>query len=77
MFNSQKYEEFKDTLRSKISEDYNVPKEKIIIAFPQKGSFHVQVIFQSDEFNDLDLEEFKRKFQNDTKYKELSKLKSV
>ena len=77
LFNSQKYEEFKDTLRSKISEDYNVPKEKIIIAFPQKGSFHVQVIFQSDEFNDLDLEEFKLKFQKDTKYKELSKLKSV
>ena len=77
LFNSQEYEKFKDTLRSKISEDYNIPKEKIIITFPQKGSFHVQVIFQSDEFNDLDLEEFKLKFQKDTKYKELSKLKSV
>ena len=77
LFNSQEYEKFKDMLRTKISEDYNVPKEKIIITFPQKGSFHVQVIFQSDEFNDLDLEEFKRKFREDTKYKELSKLKSV
>ena len=77
MDNSQEYEKFKDKLRTKISEDYNIPKEKIIITFPQKGSFHVQVIFQSDEFNDLDLEEFKRKFKEDTKYKELCKLKSV
>ena len=43
--NSQEYEKFKDILRIKISEDYNVPKEKIIIVFPQKGSFHVQVSF--------------------------------
>ena len=52
-------------LRTKISEDYNVPKEKIIITFPQKGSFHVQVIFQSDEFNNLDIRELKKKFQNE------------
>ena len=55
-----------------MSENYNVPKEKIIIVFPQKGSFHVQVIFQSDEFNDLDLDELKHKFKEDSKNKELS-----
>ena len=70
--NSQEYEKFKDILCTKISEDYNVPKEKIIIVFPQKGSFHVQVIFQSDEFNDLDLDELKHKFKEDSKNKELS-----
>ena len=61
--NYQEYEKFKDILCTKICEDYNVPKEKIIIVFPQRGSFHIQVIFQSDEFNDLDLDELKHKFK--------------
>ena len=71
------YNKFKDDLKSKLSKDYNIPKDKIIVTFPQRGSFHVQVIFQSDEFNDLDLDEFKRKFKNEKQYKELSKLKKV
>ena len=77
LFNQEEYEKFKETLKTKVSEDYKVPKEKIIIAFPQRGSFHVQLIFQSDEFNDLDCDDFERKFKNDKKYKELSQLKRV
>ena len=77
LFNEQEYEKFKETLKTKISEDYKVPKEKIIIAFPQRGSFHVQLIFQSDEFNNLDTDEFERKFQGDKRYSELCKLKKV
>ena len=63
--NKNKYEEFKENLKEKLSKDYNIPKEKIIVTFPQKGSFSVQVIFQSDKFNDLNLNEFKQKFRND------------
>ena len=43
--NNEEYEKFKNDLKLKISKDYNIPIDKIIVAFPQKGSFHVQVIF--------------------------------
>ena len=71
------YEEFKKNLIKKLSKDYNIPEDKIIVTFPQRGSFHVQVIFQSDEFNDLNLQEFKQKFKNDPEFKELSNLKEI
>ena len=47
------------------------------MTFPQKGSLSVQVIFQSDEFNNLDIDEFKSKFKNDPEFKELSNLKDI
>ena len=77
LFIPEEYEEFKDNLRSKLSGDFNIPKEKIVVTFPQRGSFKVQVIFQSDDFNDLSEEDFKDRFKYDDKYPELSKLKTV
>ena len=77
LFNPVEYEKFKEMLRMKISQDYNIPKEKIIVCFPQRGSFKINVIFQSDDFNDLDLEDFKLKFLNDPNFPELRQLKSV
>ena len=75
--NETKFEELKEKIKSKLSKDYNVPKEKIIITFPQRGSLSVQLIFQSDEFNNLNLEQFKQKFQNDKEFSELKYLKEV
>ena len=75
--NKEEYEKFKKNLKLKLSKDYHIPVEQIIVTFPQKGSFHVQVIFQSDEFNNLDINEFKNKFQNDPEFKELSNLKEI
>ena len=60
--NKQEYEKFKNNLKLKLIRDYNIPIDKIIVTFPQKGSFNIQVIFQSDEFNDLNLNQFKEKF---------------
>ena len=77
LFNEKEFEKFSDNLKTKISNDYNISKDKIIVTFPQKGSLSVQIIFQSDEFNDLDLEEFKNKFKNEKKFRELSKLKDI
>ena len=73
----EKFNELKEQLKEKINKDYNIPKEKIIITLPQKGSLRVQIIFQSNEFNDLDIEEFKKKFQNDNEYSELQNLKEI
>ena len=75
--NKEEYEKFKENLKLKLSKDYNIPVDKIIITLPQKGSYHVQVIFQSDDFNDLDTNEFLAKFKNDNEFKELSQLKEI
>lgn len=77
IFNEKEFEKFKEALKDKLNKEYGIPKEKIIITFPQKGSFDIQVIFQSDEFNDLDLEDFKDKFKNDDKFTQLYTLKEV
>ena len=71
------FEEFKKNLKKKLSKDYHVAEDKIIVTFPQKGSFHVQVIFQSDEFNDLDTDVFKQKFMEDDEFEELKNLKEI
>ena len=75
----KEYEKFKENLLLKISKDYNIPTDKIIVTYPQKGSFEVQVIFQSDEFNDLDTKEFIDKFKNEEneKFSELKNLKEI
>ena len=70
------YEKFKENLKLKISRDYNISTDKVIITFLQRGSVEVQVIFQSDEFNDLNTDEFLNKFQNE-KNKEFSELKNL
>ena len=75
--NEKEYEKFKLKLKNKLSKEYNIPKDKIIITLPQKGSFHVQLIFQSDEFQNLNKQEFINKFKNDNEFSELSNLKDI
>ena len=75
--NKEKFEELKENLKQKLSKDYNISKDKIIVTFPQKGSLSVQIIFQSDDFNNLDLDEFKSKFVNDDEFPELNNLKEI
>ena len=75
--NKNEYEKFKENLKLKLSKDYNISKDKIVIAFPERGSVKVQVIFQSDEFNNLDLNEFKLKFEKDDEFEELKNLKEI
>ena len=77
LMDKDEFENFKKNMKKKLSKDYHISEDKIIVAFPQKGSFHVQVIFQSDEFNDLNLEEFKEKFKNDDEFEELKNLKEI
>ena len=75
--NEEEYEKFKNNLKLKLSKDYGIPVDKIVVTFPQKGSYRVQVIFQSDEFNNLDSNQFISKFKNDSEFKELSYLKEI
>ena len=77
IFDENEFNKFKEDLKNKLNQEYGIPKEKIIITFPQRGSLHVQVIFQSDEFNDLDLDDFKLRFQKDDEFTQMYKLKRV
>jgi hypothetical protein len=77
LFMPKKFEEFKEMLKIKLKKDFNIPKDKIIITFPQIGSLIVQIIIQSDEYNNLNSDEFLAKFRNDDNFKELKKLKKV
>ena len=77
LINEKEYEKFKENLKLKLSKDYNIPVDKIIVTFPQKGSFHVSVIFQSEEFENLDEQSFYNKFKNDSEFDELKNLKEI
>ena len=73
-------EKFNNKLRKKLSLEYNIPEEKVIVTNPQKGSYQVQVIFQTDTFNDDDvnLSELKKKYSDDDEtFKELKYLKDI
>ena len=43
----------------------------------EEGSFRVQIIFQSEEFNNLDLNQFINKFKYDPEFAELKNLKDI
>ena len=77
LFNPDEYEKFKEVLKEKLNKDFNIPKDKIIITFPQLGSLIVQIIIQSDEFNNISKEDFLNKFKNDENFEELRTLKKV
>ena len=72
----KEYEKFKNNLKNKISKDLDIPSETIILTYPQKGSFSVQLIFQSDKFDNLKPEELKQILSND-EFEELKNLKEI
>ena len=65
---------FNDKLRKKISKDFNMKEEDILITFPREGSFQTTIIFRSEDFN-LSEEELFKKFKNEKG--DLEKLKKV
>ena len=75
--NEEEQKKFNDKLRKKLSIEYNIPENKIIITNPQRGSYQIQVIFQTDDFNNLDMNTLKDKCKNDEEFKEIGKLKQV
>ena len=76
--NKQEQEKFNKKLRKKLSLEYNIPEDKIIITNPQKGSYSVQVIFATDNFNDkkVDINTLKNNCNNE-EFKELKNLKEI
>jgi hypothetical protein len=76
--NKDEQEKFNNKLRKKLSIEYNIPEEQIIITNAQRGSYRVQVIIQSEQFNKtIDINEFKSKCSTDDEFEELKNLKEV
>ena len=65
---------FHDKLRKKLSKEYNIEEEDIIITFPRKGSYMVTVIFKSKDFS-LNKSDLLKKFQKEKD--ELGLLKDI
>ena len=78
LINKKEQEKFNNKLKKKLSIEYKVPEDKIIITCPQKGSYSVQVIFLSEEFNNaIDPEQFKKSCINQEDFKELCHIKEI
>ena len=78
--NKVEQKKFNDKLRQKLSIEYNIPENQIILTNPQKGSYEIQVIFETDEFNHtdiLDMDKFRARYKNDNNFKELCQLKQI
>ena len=78
LYNLEEQEKFNNKLRKKLSIEYNIPEDKIIITNPQKGSYHVQVIFETEDFNkkNFDINKFKNNC-TENEFKELKSLKEI
>ena len=76
--NKEEQEKFNNKLRKKLSIEYNIPEDKIIITNPQKGSYSVQVIFATDSFNDeqVNINTLKKNCSN-KEFEELKNLKEI
>ena len=77
--NKGEYKKFEKKLRSKLSKDFNISEKKIILdaTISEDGAFRVQIIFESEEFNTLDKNQFINKFKNDPDFEELKNLKGI
>ena len=71
--NKGEQEKFINKLRKKLSKEYNIPEDDIIITNPQRGSFQLSVIFKSKDFN-LKKDELLQKFKDEP---ELGTLKDI
>jgi len=71
-------EKFNKELSKDISKELKTSEDNIIIVNTEQGSYYnIQIIFMSDEFNDLDSSEFKEKFKNNDTLKNLKDIQKT
>ena len=68
-------EKFNNKLKQKLSIEYKIPEDKIIVTNAQGGSYKVQVIFESEEFNQKNIDI--NKFKNNCTTQEFEELKNL
>ena len=75
--NEKEQEKLHTKLKRGLSKTYKIPENDIIITNPQKGSYNVQVIFMSKDFNEKDISEFQHKCKNAKELEDLKYLKEI
>ena len=71
--NQNEYEKFKKNLKKKLHKDYNISEDKIVVTFPQRGSFNIQLIVNDSSF-DVEPNEMMTKFKNDNEFAEFNNI---
>ena len=75
--NKEEQKKFNQKLRKKLSIEYNVPEDTIIVTNVQRGSYRVQVIFEKEDFNkNVDINSLAKNCDNN-EFQELKNLKEV
>ena len=76
--NYAEQEKFHNKLKKALSIEYGINEDDIIITNPQKGSYNVQVIFLTEDFNkEIDMSKFQEKCRNSKEFEELCYLKNI
>ena len=75
LYNKKEQEKFHNKLRKKLSVEYKIPESKIIITNPRKGSYIVQVIFCTNDFNNINIDI--NTLKNNCDDKEFNELKNL
>ena len=75
MNNKFEQEKFNNDFQKEVAERYKTSEDNIIVTNTLIGNdYNVQIIFMSDEFNDLKISEFKERFKNSDKLKYLKEI---
>ena len=75
MNNKFEQEKFNNDFKKEAAERYKTSEDNIIVTNTLIGNdYNVQIIFMSDEFNDLKISEFKERFKNSDKLKYLKEI---
>lgn len=77
--NKTKFEIFCDCVKNKLNKKYNIPKNEIIITYPQRGSFRVDLIFRNEAFDYLTENDLKEVLgeNNYSDYLQLKQIKEI
>ena len=75
MNNKFEQEKFNNDFKKEAAERFKTSEDNIIVTNTLIGNdYNVQIIFMSDEFNDLEISEFKERFKNSDKLKYLKEI---
>ena len=75
MNNKFEQEKFNKDFQKEAAERYKTSEDNIIVTNTLIGNdYNVQIIFMSDEFNDLEISEFEERFKNSDKLKYLKEI---
>ena len=75
LYNPKENYIFKETIKEKLSKDFNISKDEIVVTIPSIN--HAQLVFQKKEFDYISEETLKKDFKYDSNYPELTTIREI